>query len=114
MSILTIDELREYLNKIIMYKVEFKFDKDEEFNEKIIEVYERDEDYPCDNKGNITGEKKTYSLTRPYVIYLSESGIILYIEHSFGLFTVANKDAIIHLISLIGTKIEFNEEENVQ
>ena len=107
MAVLTLDQLKDYLNKIIMYKVEFKFDTDEEFNETIIEVYERDEGFSYDEKS----EKKTYSLIKFYTLYLNEDNVVGYIDHSHGAFTQANKDAIIHLVSLIGSKIEIEEHK---
>ncbi|MGG0308216.1 hypothetical protein ABEY43_06180 [Priestia megaterium] len=110
MAILTINQLEDYLKKIIMYKVELKVGADKEDGEVFIEVYARDEYYPCVKKGVSTGEKKTFSLTKPYVIYLNEDSTVGYIEHSFGLFTQANKDMVIHLISLIGAKIKLDEK----
>ncbi|PLS19404.1 hypothetical protein CVD28_03035 [Bacillus sp. M6-12] len=102
---LTIPQLEEYLQPLIHFgKLELKLSDTEDG--KKIEVFERDEyTYEAEN-GKI---ENGGDLTRPLALYTNEKGVIGFIEHTYGAFTTANKEEVIHVANLIGKVIKFDE-----
>lgn len=94
---LTMTELEHYLKPLILDDMILEVKKDED--DIRIDVLD---DAPCMIDGQDYG-----TTTRPIVLLLDENGIIGFIEHSYGAFTVMNKDDVKHLIDLIGAKVTF-------
>lgn len=100
---LSLKKLKDYMTSLAHTgEVEVKVSNKTENGWKI-DCIEIDE-YTVQNKNG--EEENRTDMTGLCTLYVrTEDGSVTFIEHPFGTFTEANKEEVIHLVSLIGKKI---------